>query len=125
MQQTQRFMRDQRQELLDPGDLITYINRARREVAMRTDAVRMLTPIAGSIASVSITAVGSGYTSNPTITVTAPDFPSGGVTNPTGLQATITATAASGTISATSITQVGAGYFQPTASVTHAAGTGA
>ncbi len=125
MMQTQRFMRDQRQELLDPGDLITYINRARREIAMRTDCVRMLTPIAGSIASVSITAVGSGYSSNPTITVTAPDFPSGGVTNPTGLQATITATASGGTISAATITQTGAGYFQPTASVTHSAGTGA
>ena len=125
MKQTQRFMRDQRQELLDPGDLIPYINRARREVAMRTDCVRMLTPVSGTIASVSVTSVGSGYTSNPTITVTAPDFPSGGVTNPTGLQATITATAASGTISAATITQVGAGYFQPTASVTHSAGTGA
>lgn len=123
MQQTQRFMRDQRQELLNPGDLVSYINRARREIAMRSQSIRMLTPISGSIASVSITAVGSGYT-GATLALSAPDFPSGGVTNPTGLQATVSLTVASGTVSAATITQVGAGYFSPTYSVT-GNGTGA
>lgn len=117
LQQTQRFLRDQRQELLNPGDLTSYVNRARREVAMRAQCVRFITPISGSISSVSVTSVGSGY-SGATVTISAPDFPSGGVTNPTGLQATIALTVGSGTVSAASITQAGAGYFQPTYSVT-------
>lgn len=123
MQQCQRLLRDQRQELINPGDLVSYINRARREIAMRSQSIRMLTPISGSIASVSITSVGSGYT-GATLALSAPDFPSGGVTNPSGLQATVSLTVASGTVSAATITQVGAGYFSPTYSVT-GNGTGA
>ncbi len=123
MQACQRFLRDQRQELINPGDLVLYINKARREVAMRTQCIRMLTPISGSISAVSITSVGSGYT-GATLAISAPDFPSGGVTNPTGLQATVSLTTAGGTISAATITQAGAGYFSPTYSVT-GAGSGA
>lgn len=124
LQQLQRFMRDQRQELLNPGDLISYVNRSRREVAMRSQSIRMLTPISGSISSVTVTSVGSGYSGGATLALSAPDFPSGGVTNPTGLQATVSLTVAGGTISGATITQVGAGYFSPTYSVT-GAGTGA
>lgn len=123
LQACQRFLRDQRQELLNPGDLVVYINKGRREVAMRAQCVRMLTPVSGSISSVTITAVGSGYT-GATLSISAPDFPSGGVTNPTGLQATVSLTVASGTVSTATITQVGAGYFSPTYSVT-GNGTGA
>ena len=35
LQATQNFLRDTQQRLEDPGTLINYINRGRREVAMR------------------------------------------------------------------------------------------
>lgn len=124
LQQTERLLRDQRQELLNPGDLTSYVNRARREVAMRSQCVRFITPISGSVSGISITAVGSGYTGGATVTITAPDFPSGGTTNPTGLQATATVNVTGGTLTSGSILVSGAGYFQPTASIT-GAGTGA
>lgn len=125
LEQTQRFLRDQRQELLNPGDLREYVNRARREVAMRAQCLRVLTPISGAVTSASIVATGSGYSSSPTITITAPDFPSGGTINPGGAQATAAAIVQSGTISSVDITYGGAGYFQPSATVTDATGDGA
>lgn len=117
LQQVQRFTRDARQDLLNPGDLLSYINRARREVAMRAMCLRVLTPISGAIISASVVAAGSGYTTA-TVTITAPDYPSGVPPLPQGEQATAGAIIQSGTIAAVDITYGGAGYYQPTASVT-------
>ncbi len=125
LEQVQRFMRDSRQELLDPGDLIDYVNRARREVAMRAQCIRQVIPITGAVITASVTAVGSGYTNSPTITITTPDFPSGDGANPTGAQATASAIVQSGTIAAVNIDYGGAGYWQPTATVTDSTGSGA
>ncbi len=125
LQQCQRLLRDQRQELFNPGDMTSYINRSRREVAMRSQCLRVLTPVSGAVTAASIVATGSGYSSSPTITITAPDFPSGGTINPTGAQATASAVVQSGTISSVDITYGGAGYFQPSASITDSAGSGA
>lgn len=41
LKQTQRFLRDATQQFLNPQDLISYVNRARREVAMRAQCIRM------------------------------------------------------------------------------------
>ena len=41
MKQTQRFIRDQRQQQVNPEDLRDYINQARRETAMRSQCVRI------------------------------------------------------------------------------------
>lgn len=124
LKQLQRFMREQHQDMITPGALIDYTNRARREIAERTQCVRRLTPISGSVMTAVVKAAGSGY-SSPTVTITSPDFPSGFGPNPGGLQATALAIVQSGTISAVNIQQGGSGYFQPVATITDGAGTGA
>lgn len=92
---------------------------------MRSQSIRRLTPISAPVVSASVVAVGSGYTTTPTITIIAPDFPGGAGANPGGAQATATAHVNAGTIVAASITYGGDGYFQPTASITDSTGTGA
>jgi hypothetical protein len=122
---TQKFLHDKRQEELNPRDLIDYINRARREVAERTQCVRRLTPISGGISTWKVTIGGTGYSSSPTLTVSAPDFPSGSPINPNGLQATAAATVSGGAITAISSTAGGSGYFQPQLTITDPTGSGA
>ena len=124
LQQTQRFTREQGQSFLNPQDLIDYVNRARREVAMRSQCVRVLTPVSGAITTASVANPGSGYTA-PTVVITAPDYPSGAGSNPNGAQATAAAIVQSGTIAAVNITYGGSGYFQPQATITDPTGTGA
>jgi hypothetical protein len=124
LKQTQRFLRDQSQQFLNPGDLIDYVNRARREIAMRAECLRVLTPISGSVVSVTVTAPGSGYTA-PTVTISAPDFPSGTLPKPNGDQATALAIVQSGTIAAIDVQYGGYGYFQPQVTITDPTGTGA
>lgn len=125
LQQTQRFLRDQRQDLLDPGDIVSYINRARREVAMRAQCVRRLTPISGAVITATVVAGGTGYSNSPTITITAPDFPSGMGPFPNGDQATASAIVQGGSITAIDIVYGGAGYWEPTAKITDSTGSGA
>lgn len=124
VQGVQQFMRDQRQDTINPADIVSYCNRARREIAMRSQSIRRLTPISAPVVSGSIVAAGSGYTTTPTITIIAPDFPGGAGANPGGAQATATAHVNAGTLVAASITYGGDGYFQPTASITDSTGTG-
>lgn len=125
LKDVQTFLREQNQELLNPGDIISYINRARREVAMRAQAIRILTPISGSIISATVTDGGSGYSNNPTVTVSAPDFPSGVLPHPEGDQATATAIVQGGVIQSIDITYGGYGYYQPEITIEDATGTGA
>ncbi len=125
LMQTQRFLREQNQVYENPGDLISYINRARREVALRTQCVRVLTPSAGAISGYSITAAGSGYSNSPTLAVTAPDFPNGMLPFPNGSQATASAIVQSGTIASVFSQYGGNGYFRPTLTITDTTGRGA
>lgn len=122
--QVQRFIRDQKQQYIDIGNIYSYINRARREVAGRTQCCRVLTPISGQCISATVVNGGSNYTS-PTVTITPPDFPSGRPPNPLGAQATALATVQGGVITAVDIQYGGDGYFQPQASVTDSTGSGA
>lgn len=124
MKQTQRFLRDTKQELLDPGDVISYVNQARREVAMRSQCIRVLPPISGSIQSATVTNGGSGYTS-PTVVISSPDQASGRLPFPSGAQATGTAVVFGGVIAGVQISYGGDGYFQPTITITDPTGTGA
>ena len=121
----QTFLRDSKQDLLDPQDIINNINRARREIALRTQCVRVLTPITGAVIGGSVVSGGSGYTSSPTITLTAPDFPSGQGPYPTGSQGSVTAVVSGGSITGVNVSYGGAGYWQPSFSITDATGTGA
>ena len=124
MQDTQRFLREQRQELSNPDDLIAYINRARRDIAGFSQSIRVLTPSAGSIKSITVTAGGTGYT-NPAVTVSAPDFPSGRPPFPSGAQATASAVVIGGIITQINVAYGGDGYFKPIVTITDATGTGA
>lgn len=125
-QQVQRFLRDANQTFLNPTDLIDYINRARREVAMRAQCIRRLTPISGSIITIEVdnTDSNNDYSDNPTITITAPDFPSGQGEFPEGEQATANAVVNNGTIEEITVEYGGYGYFQPTVTITDPDGSG-
>jgi hypothetical protein len=115
--QLQRFTREAKQDFINPADLVSYINRARREVAMRAQCVRRLTPISGSVISAAITNAGSGYVS-PVATISAPDFPSGAGPYANGDQATAAITQVGGAINSIQITYGGHGYFEPIITIT-------
>lgn len=125
LQDVQRLLREQRQMLANPDDLRVYINRARREIAMRSQCIRVLTPISGSVETITVDDGGTGYSENPTITISDPDFPSGGVNDPNGRQATATADVQGGVIVSITVTDGGAGYFTPTVTIEDDTGTGA
>jgi hypothetical protein len=121
----QRLLRDQRQDAINPEDFRDYINEARREVAMRAQCLPVLTPISGSIIGWSVTNGGSTYSNNPTLTITAPDFPSGTLPYPNGQQATAQAIVQGGVITAIDSSFGGYGYYQPGMTITDTTGTGA
>ena len=110
--------------MVDPGDLIDYVNRARREIAMRAQCLRVLTPISGSVIEIDVTNPGTGYTA-PTVTITPPDFPSGNLPFPSGAQATAIATQIGGTVAGINLTFGGYGYFEPLVTINDPHGKGA
>ena len=124
LQTVQGFVRDRGQKVLNPTDLISYINRVRREVAERAQCVRILTPVSGPITTIQVLTAGHGYT-NPTITISVPDAPSGALPFPAGAQATADVQQIGGMISNISLVQGGDGYFQPTVTINDPTGTGA
>ena len=109
MKLVQRLIRDTNQELVNPNDLIEYIAKP---------------PTSGAVDVVTVTAGGSGYTS-PTVTISAPDEPSGGFLTPAGAQALATANLFNGAISNIDVVYGGDGYFQPQVTITDPTGTGA
>ena len=125
LQATQRLLREQNQMFENPDDLIAYVNNARRELALRTQCIRVLTSSSGAITGYSVTAGGTGYSSTPTLTVSAPDFPSGRLPDPTGAQATATAIVQGGVITEIFSQYGGAGYFEPIITITDTTGSGA
>lgn len=122
--QVQRFLRDAKQDMIEQGDLIEHINEARREIAMRAQCIRRLTPIAAGLTSTSVIAGGHGYT-NPKVVISSPDFPDGLVGYPNGRQATGLAQVLGGVITAVDIQDGGAGYQNPSIAITDPTGTGA
>jgi hypothetical protein len=123
LKQTRRFLRDANTELLDDGDLIDYINQARRETAMRAQCIRILPAISSPIVSATVISRGSGYTA-PVVTISPPDSPSGFLPLPNGAQATADVTVIGGAIVSINIQYGGAGYFQPQITITDPTGTG-
>lgn len=123
LEQAERFIRDAQERLVNPLDLIEYVNRARREVAMRTQSIRLVPPVSGQITSITINNPGQGYT-NPQVIITPPDAPSGAQPHPGGLQALATATLINGQIGGIALTQPGDGYFQPQVFIEDPTGTG-
>ena len=115
---------DQKMEVFDEGDLWNYINTARREIAMRSQCLRVLTPISGSVKQVTVTSPGSGYT-NPTISITPPDFPPGIAPYPNGRQAVLSGETWNGQLNTVNVIDGGAGYYQPIITITDPTGSGA
>lgn len=118
MKQTQRFLREAKQNFIDVDDLTEYINRARRETAERAMCVRRLTPISGAVMTATVVAGGANYSSATTVSITPPDFPSGAGNYPGGNQATALPIIQGGILTAVDMSYGGSGYFQPQATVT-------
>jgi hypothetical protein len=116
MLDTQRLIADTSQQYVNPEDLIAYVNKARREVALRTQSIRILPPVQGSITAINVSRGGAGYF-DPVVKITPPDTPSGQQPNPGGRQAVATATQSNGTIVGVAITDPGDGYFRPTVQI--------
>lgn len=124
LQDVQRLVGfDETQSLYNIDDLLAFINTARAEVAAQGQCIRLLTPCAGSVLTLTVTEFGSGYT-NPTLTITAPDAPSGSLPYPQGAQATGIVQQIGGRLSGASVTFGGGGYFQPVVTVSDPHGTG-
>ena len=121
----QRLLRDTDQSLENPEDLINYINRARREVAMRAQCIRVLPPTSSSIVGWTVQTGGTGYSSAPTCAITSPDYPSGKLPYPNGKQALATAIVQAGVIVAIESQFGGSGYFNPIMTITDPSGKGA
>jgi hypothetical protein len=124
IKQCQRLVRDSKQDLLNPSHLISYINRARRKIALKTQSCRALTPISGTILSATVTSGGMNYTA-PAAIISAPDYPSGALPFPNGFQALANVTILAGSVTSVSITNGGAGYFQPQITIADPTGSGA
>lgn len=116
LKQTRRFLRDPRMQHLDELDLIDYVNRGRREVALRSQSIRRVPPVSGAIVSIPVLAPGSGY-QNPTVVISPPDAPSGELPDPGGRQATAIAQQIGGRITNVTVTDGGSGYFNAQASI--------
>lgn len=117
-------LRDRSQRMWNPQNLVTYLNKSRRDVALRTQCIRKIPPISGPIVSIDVTSSGSGYTA-PVVTISAPDLPGGQKLNPGGLQAVGTPMVVAGQIASISVTNGGDGYFQPAVTITDPTGSGA
>lgn len=127
LQQCQRFIRDSGQKLIDVQDLIVYVNKARRDLAGQTQCIRdFALPISNGIDNIQVKTGGTGYLATDTLTIGAPDSPSGAAPWPGGRQATAGFTlGAGGSVATVNLIDGGDGYFQPTAKMTSATGSGA
>jgi hypothetical protein len=124
LQTLQGMIRDRQQKEINPADLIRYVNRARREIAMRSQSIRLIPPISGPVQQILVTLMGTGYT-NPSVAISSPDLPSGQRVNPAGAQATATAIVIAGRIASISVGYGGDGYVNPTVRITDPTGSGA
>lgn len=120
----QGFLRDRGQRLLNPEDIRDYVNRARREVAERTQSIRILSPTSGAIQSIQVVNGGAGYT-RPTVVISTPDTPGGQLLDPAGAQAIAEVQMIAGQIVSVGVVYGGAGYFQPRVAIVDPTGAGA
>lgn len=121
VQQTQRMLKDQKEQSYNIADLKQYVNDARRTIAAKGQCVRILPPSSGSLATLTVASGGTGYATAPTVTVSPPDaYGAGFVT------ATATATVAAGAVTGFTITNPGTGYVVlPTITLSGGGGSGA
>ena len=100
------------------GQQIYYSNRLYTVTIAGTTHASTAPIISGAIATIPVTNGGTGYTSSPTFTVSAPDVPGGNT-------AVVVATFASGVITSITVSSGGTGYINPpTVTFTGGGGTG-
>lgn len=125
LQQVQRLLGyDETQSYYSIDDLAEFVNIARGEVAAQGQCIRILTPCSGAVYALQVVEPGANYT-NPQVSISAPDAPSGSLPYPLGAQATGAVQQIGGQISNGSVVFGGAGYFQPVAKVSDPTGAGA
>ena len=83
--------------------LVDYINEARGQVAAEGQCIKVLPPGTNGIASISVTAGGSGYLTAPTVVITGP-----------GSGATATANLVGNAVSTVTVNTAGSGYDNTT-----------
>jgi len=100
------------------GQQIYYSNRLYTVTVAGTTHASTAPSISGAITTIPVTNGGTGYTSSPTFTISAPEVPGGNT-------AVAVATFAAGVITGITITNAGTGYINPpTITFTGGAGTG-
>jgi hypothetical protein len=100
------------------GQQIYFSNRLYTVTASGTTHASTAPTITGAIASIPVTSGGTGYTSSPTFTVSAPDVTGGNL-------AVVTAVVSGGVVTSLTISSGGTGYINPpTISFTGGGGTG-
>jgi len=123
LKQVMFLIHDQRMQNVNPEDIISCINDARRTVAIRSECIRRVTPITGRITNLSIASVGINYT-NPVLSISSPDYPSNSFLYPNGAQAVGSISQVGGQLTNPNLVFGGEGYWQPTVSVNDPTGTG-
>lgn len=88
--------------LSNPPTIKAYSHKINNQVGETLTA----TASSGSISAISVTAGGSNYTANPTVTIGAPDYS-------WGVQATATAARSGTSVSTITVTNAGSGYKSP------------
>ena len=86
------------------------------EIGIGTNGVKIVLQVGGPVTSIELEDGGATYISAPTVTLSAPD-------DPTGTQATATCTVSGGVVNDITITNPGSGYYNPP-SVTFTGGNG-
>lgn len=114
------LLRDPNAQFYTASQITSWINKARRRVAMNGQCVRVIPPSSGYLTAITVTDGGSGYTGSPTVTISAPDAMGVG-----WVQATATATLMGGSVSSITITNPGTGYVTTPAVTITGTGTGA
>lgn len=118
--ETRALLNDPSAQFYSTPNLTRWINLGRKKVAQDAQCVRAIPRSSAALASIAVTAGGSGYTSA-TVTISAPNAYGVGFT-----QATATATVLAGVVTAINITNAGTGYINPGVTVTiEGDGTGA
>lgn len=100
------------------GQQLYYSNRLYTVTASGTTHASTAPTITGTIASIPVTNGGSGYTSSPTFTVSAPDVTGGN-------NAVVTANLSGGVVTSITVSSGGTGYINPpTITISGGGGTG-
>jgi len=116
--QTRSLLNDPSAQFYSTPNLTRWVNLGRKKIAQDAQCVRILARSSASIASITVTAGGSGYLTAPTVTISAPNAYGVGFT-----QATATATITLGVVTSIAVTNAGTGYIDPT-TVTLSGGSG-